>query len=146
MVVTGIRIFSKEGSQMDFDPADLFLSLEKWGSLRWCLLFIDGVIKPGQDIAWNEIVEKVNRSPNGCQITWLECQNLISQFFQVYELQMIGARTIDALHRYATDRDMHNACEITLELIDGSVWEIYTNNIEIISFLKSEYHNNELIL
>jgi hypothetical protein len=105
----------------------------------WSILLLDGTPNPGRGKFLTEYQKKIDSSENGLRIEWDDLFRISSEFYQMFEVILIGSKTINLLHTYETESEMIRACDIVIELIDCAFWEIYTKNKNIIQNIETTF-------
>lgn len=115
---------------------DILKQIDKTKEFIWKVLWLEatGKLKEGNIV---DFEKKVNSSDNGYSIDFSELLDFAKSIDQVLEIVLIGSTKIDHLKRYQTDQEMKNTCELCIELIDSSYWEISTNDDEFVTSIAS---------
>ncbi len=143
MKTMGIRIFLNDILRIKL--SDVLAEIPNGDSFLWSILFIDGTPNPGQGKHLAEYKNQINESEDGLRVEWKDLFNLSSQFYQIFEIIVLGNYDVNALHRYKNETEMYKTCAITIELIDCTFWEIYAKNQEIISNLSKKFPQFEFL-
>ena len=67
------------------------------------------------------------------------------QLFQIYEIIILGCKNQEFLHRYDSDQEMYQSCDIVIELIDCAFWQIFSKNQDLINRIKRSFKEVELL-
>ena len=93
---------------------------------------------------WNQL-ETFKTSDKGTVISWKELYQINEQFKQVIWITIIGSRDKKDLHYYDDDVEMHETCDIVIEVIDGSYCEVFSHDHSFINRLAKYYKDVELL-
>jgi hypothetical protein len=145
MKTYGIRI--SDGSENVLSPtlSDILKVFDKGITLRWGILFLDGIPQPGQGESLVEYEKKINNSEKGLLISWEELNNLSVKFLQMFETIVLGCKNVNLLHRYKEEKEMFKKCDIVIELIDCAFWEVYAKDIKVIERLAEKFKEVEFL-
>lgn len=115
---------------------DILKQINKAGECIWKILWLQatGKLQKGNMI---DFEEEVNNSNTGYFISFPELLKFAESVDQVIEILLIGSHNIDQLRRYESDRDMRNACDYCIELIDSSYWEISSIDDEFMMSMRN---------
>jgi len=145
MKISGIQISDSKENVLAVSLHDVLEEISNGINLYWSILFIDGVIKPKEDLVFSELEININHSKNGLLIKWNDLLKLSNKFFQTYETIVLASKNINVLHRYSNDREMHNECDIVIELVDCAFWNIYSHDQELIDKLMRKFKTVKVI-
>lgn len=109
---------------------------EKGSKLYWSLLSLEDV--RGGTVNVLELEEKVNKSISGLHFTWDSLKKFSLGFHQIIDACFVGCVDESKIPR---DPDRFNFlnCSIVIEMIDGSIWHIESDDVEIINKLRSKF-------
>ncbi len=66
---------------------------------------------------------------------------LVEKFDQVINTTIVGCQEIAKIPSLKPDSNLDTSCEIVLELIDSSVWRIYTKDQKLLQHLQQKFTN-----
>ena len=113
--------------------------------LHWAILSLDGMPNSGQG-KFTTYFKKLIEDSGGClSINWKDLEIISDSFFQIYETIILGSKDKSVLHNYANDEEMYEACDISIELIDCSSWEIFSRDQNLIHKLIEKYKSAKLL-
>ena len=135
----GIRISDVKDNFLVPALSDILEEVTNGESFYWSILFLIGTPCPEEGLFLTEFSEKVNKSQNGVIISWEELNKLSDKFFQVWETLILGCRDVNLLIRYETDEEMYITCDIVIELIDRTFWQVYSKDQNLISRLEKKF-------
>jgi len=93
----------------------------------------------------SELIKKVNSSKQGFPCTFTSLLKISEKIFQEIEVLIIGCKMAENLHRYEEDQKMYEICDIVIEMIDGSFWEVFSYDISWINDLEKKYKQIEFL-
>ena len=124
---------------------ELLLSIPDISSMNWSLLWLDAVSVKNEGEIIMKLQTKTNNSQDGLPCTFESLIEVSKKVFQEIEILIIGCKNKVYCHRYKDDQEMYETCDITIEMIDGGYWEIFSKNIDWINYLASRYTEVEFI-
>lgn len=147
MNAKGIRIFDINKDGFESKLKDILHEIWYGENLKWLITFLGGM--PYRDYAEHilEYQKMVNTSEDGTEIKWNDLNLLSDQYFQIYEIRLLGSINPDSLHRYSftDEEESFEKCDIVIILIDCSFWEIYAKDQDLIEKLKLKFKKTEII-
>lgn len=145
MQTHGIRISDSKDNVLNVKISDILKLIQKGNDLNWCILFLDGVPNSENTNTVNEYKNKINKSKEGLKLKWDEILFIGNQLFQIYEIIILGCKNQEFLHRYDTDQEMYQSCDIVIELVDCAFWQVFSKNKGLINELKIKFKEIELL-
>jgi hypothetical protein len=118
-----IIIKGENGTVLSVSLIDVLKQINKPEEITWKILWLEAVGKLREGVI-TDFEEAVNSSETGYMITFSELLYFAESIDQIYEILLIGSFDNAQLKRYESDREMKNACDYCIELIDSSFWEI----------------------
>jgi len=143
MLIKGIRISDGEDI-LSVKIIDILNLISNKNNLNWMILFLNGMPNPGKGLYLSEYRYKINQK-NGTFINLEDLLLLSDIFFQIYEMVLIGDQNVNRLHRYDSDEEMYELCEIVIELIDCAFWEVHTKDLALINLIENNFKKIELL-
>ena len=141
MKIQGIRITEVLSVKL----SDILKEVPNGNFFFWSILFLDGIPNPGRGEFLAEYKKQINKSENGLRIDWEDLLSLSSQFYQIFEVIVLGSSDVNLLHRYKNEQEMYTTCDIVIDLMDCAFWEIYAKEKNIILRLKKKFPKSELL-
>ena len=123
----------------DFDINHILAMLCDMGIQHWSILSLDIIGDLGQGCSVPRTQKSIQHSEKGLSLSWDGLVNFANKFEQVISILIIGCNSKSSIKRYAYDQDMYKNCTITIEKIDSSHWEIFTQNEAILKRVKSSF-------
>ena len=145
MEMQGILIQDKDNGYLKIKLSDLLEEISQGSSFYWSILFIDGEICSDSDDVSEKIIDPINDSKDGKKISWKELNKLSGKFAQIFDIVVIGSQDQKLLKRYESQKQMCQKCEIVLELLDCSFWQVYSKDKKLISKLMKKFKDTESI-
>ena len=94
--------------------------------LWWSILWIKG-IGHFKDHSMLELEEKINKSILPLQFNLKEIKEILTNMDDIYEITIIGDCNKDNLKKYDNDENMISSCNVVIEKIDSSFWELHVD-------------------
>ena len=113
-------------------------------SPHWNLLWLDGVGHSKEDNIMR-LINNINKSEKGTIYKVDELIELSKKFFQELEVLIVGDKSFKKLKKYNSDKEMREECQYTVELVDGSYWDITSNDVDFLIYLKNNFDGVEVI-
>lgn len=135
---SGIRVISYK-ADMDIKLSDILNEIPNGNLMNWSILFMDALVSLDNGEAKHLFGDDVNESEKGLNISWKDLQKLAEQLFEDLEMLIIGGHELERLHRYKTDREMYESCDVVIEMIDTGYWELFSSDAQLIERLKKKY-------
>jgi hypothetical protein len=88
-----------------------------------------------------DLEENINALPQGLILSWQMLVLLVRGFDQVINTVIVGCQEVSKVPILKPDIDLDTPCEIVLELIDSSVWRIYSKDERLLQHLQHEFSN-----
>lgn len=139
----GIRILDKENRVVTVELPDVLMEVRDGDSFHWAILFLDSMGDLGEGKSIPVFENMINNSQEGLLINWEDLNVLSKKFYQIFDLILIGCRNKDLILRYQNDQEMHNTCDIVIEMIDSSYWEVFAKDLSFIERLEKKFKQVE---
>jgi hypothetical protein len=140
----GIRIYDSKDNVVSVNLLDILDEIHDGNSLNWAILCADLMFIPNNEC--NLITEeKINNSKNGFFISWLDLNHFSKKIYQEIDLTLIGSKDTNKLHRYTDDIDMYENCDLVIEMIDSSYWEVFSHDQKLINRLAKKFNDTKLL-
>ena len=145
MKTFGIRIKDEKNGYIFVELKDILEMIQNGNLLHWSILWLEasGDLGNGQSMILFE--EKIAKNEKGLIISWEDLKSLSTKFDQIIELCIIGCKDKNLLNRYENCNIMYKKCDIVIEMIDGSFWEIHSNDELFINKIKNRFNKIELL-
>jgi hypothetical protein len=130
---------------MSIRLSDILEEIPKDDSLFWSILFVEGTPNPGEGRLLVEYENRIKKSISGLAVTREELLKLSQQYFQMFEIIVLGSKDANLLHRYKDEKEMYKTCDIVIDLIDVASWEIYAKDTSIIQRLEKKFKDFEFL-
>lgn len=143
MKTYGIRISDSKNDVLNVKIRDILQEIQNGDALNWCILFLDGTPNKGEGVFINQYKNKINKFEDGLQLAWEEIFVVTEKFVQIFEITILGCKAKKNLHHYESDQEMHQSCDIVIELIDCAFWQVFSRNPELIKKLKGKFKKTE---
>jgi hypothetical protein len=144
MNTKGIRISDlKEGKCVPL--SELLDTIPNGNQLNWNVLWFDVTPIEKEGKLLTEVQKKIKESKEGISYTFESLSELSKKIFQEIEVLVIGSKNRENTHRYKDDQEMYESCDIVIEMIDGSFWEIFSKDPDWIEQLTKKYREIEIL-
>jgi len=145
MKTKGLRISDKKNNIVSVELSDILKEITRGNSFYWSILYLygTGCLDDGQPMPAFE--EKIKRAKNGFVLTWEELNNLAEKFWDLVDITIIGSKDKSLVKRFDNDEEMHEKCDIVIEMIDSGYWEIFAKDLDLIFRLKNKFKETELL-
>jgi hypothetical protein len=144
MNAKGIRILDNKDRILSPTLFDILEEVPDGNTIYWYILCLEGIGNQGQDSLY-QFEKEINSSINGLFISWNELTLLSDRYFQMFEIVVLGSKNLNQLRRYDSEITMCETCDIVIELIDRTFWEIYSNNTILIARLANKFKDIEFL-
>lgn len=142
MKSTGIRIEDcKENGVISVQLTDILEEIYDGDLFYWSILYLYSVGHLGEGKSLPEFEKQIFDSENGFFISWMELNALAKKFYQVYDITLIACSNKEFLKRYTNDLEMYETCDICIEMVDSSYWEVFSKNENLIARLAAKFKN-----
>lgn len=139
MQIEGIRIKDTKENGVTIQIDEILEKINDGNLFHWAILDLEatGRLKKGYI---TEFEEEITKSKNGYFITWEEIKDLVTQFYQIINIILIGCKDKTFLRRYNKPLEMYENCDIVIEMFDSSYWEVFSNDLGLIENFKSKFN------
>lgn len=107
--------------------------------LNWALLYLYATGDLGENKSIIDFENDIEKSPHGFCLSWQELNQLANKLDQVFDILIVGAISTDMIRKYKEDKDLYLNSYIVFELIDGSCWEVYSEDTSFIEKLAARF-------
>ena len=145
MQAKGIRILDKKNGLVSVELPSIFSEIKNGDSLYWSILYSYATGDLGQGQSIPEYEQKIADFEKGSFISWGELNLLSKKLYDVMDFTLIGCYDQTFLKRYENECEMHDSCDIVIEMIDSSYWEVYSKNEKLIEKLAAKFKQVEFL-
>ncbi len=145
MTTRGIRISDGEGDVLRVKLSDILNTISNGKLFHWAILYLWATGDLGEGKSMPAFEESIKNSEKGLLISWEDIQLLSKQFYQVIEIGLIGCKNKSLLHRYKDNHVMYEQCDIVIEMIDSSYWEVFSKDPDLIERLGEKFKQIEFL-
>lgn len=145
MKTKGIRILDKKNRIVNAELPDILKQIPNGDTFFWSILYLDSTGNLGDGKSIPIFQKQIFDSERGIFITWKELNDLSHKFWDLMDITLIGSKDINFLRRYKNDRDMYETCDIVIEMIDSSFWEVFSKDEQLINRLASKFKEIEFL-
>jgi hypothetical protein len=107
-------------------------------SYGWTIYELDAIGQENINYELGTFCDTINSSEFGYDISWDDLTKKSAQMSQIIDLILVGNHEKTEPLKYTDDADWKLMQSIVIEIVDGSYWEIYTSNNEIIDTCKKK--------
>jgi hypothetical protein len=143
MNTIGIRISDKDDHYLVVTLHDILEEISEGKKYKWAILFLNGVTDENQEIKLFDLQEKITNSNNCLLVCWEKLIQLSTIFDQIYEIVILGCLEAQNLKNYKDNKEMYTSCDIVIELIDCSWWEVFSKDPFLIQRYASKFKNTK---
>lgn len=124
---------------------DLLQSIDDFNKdYFWSLYELDASVKTGGIPGYSDLINKIDSSQTGYCISWNELKNLAEGLDQVINLILVASDKKNDFELYNDSNKWKDKYKISIEIVDGDYWEIYTPNEKLMSFIYNKYNDTEV--
>ena len=145
MTTKGIRILDKKNRIVWVELPDILKEISNGNSLHWSILYLYATGHLGANQAMPVFEQQIRESEKGLLISWEELNGLSQKFWDLMDITLIGCKDRNLLRRYETDQKMYEVCDIVIEMIDSSYWEVFSKDEELINKLAVKFKEIEFL-
>jgi hypothetical protein len=141
----GIRIYDSVNNIISTKLSDILSEIKNANSLNWAILFSDVTPSPNEGKFIIELEKKINKQEKPYEIKWADLISFANKIYQEIDLIIIGCEDKNTLKKYEDEDEMYNVCDIAIQMLDSSYWEIFSKDLELITKLASKFKNIKLL-
>ena len=145
MKTYGIRISDSKNDVLSVKIGDILQEIKNGSVLKWCILFLDGTPNKGEGLFVNDYKRKINELENGFQLDYDDLLLVSEKFSQIFEIIILGSNSKNKPHHYRNDQEMYRSCDIVIELIDCSFWQVFSKDHELTKRLREKFNEIEFL-
>jgi hypothetical protein len=139
MISSGIRIFDKEDGCVSVELKDILGLIENGSAFYWSILYLEATGDLGPNMSIPVFEQEVVQSEKGICLNWSELVTLSDKLFQTMDIVVIGCTDREQIHRYDSDNDMYNSCDIVIQMIDSGYWEIWSQDPNLVQAIERRF-------
>lgn len=98
------------------------------------------IINPSQNLK-----NKFFESQNGVLVSWKELYDIATKLEQIIDITIIGCNDLKLVQRYDTEEEMYKSCDIVIEMVDGSCWEVFSKDENLINGLAAKFKSTQFL-
>jgi hypothetical protein len=141
----GIRISDDVNRVISVDLSDILEEIQNGDSFFWSILDLDASGHLGEGKSIPVFCKQIIESEKGLFIQWDELTSLAKKFFEIVDITIIGCKDKNLLHRYKDNQEMYETCDIVIELISSSFWQVFSKDKQLIDRLASKFKDIEFL-
>jgi hypothetical protein len=145
MKTKGIRISDAINNVISVEIKDILEESQNGHLFYWSILFFygSGHLDRGKSIV--TFAEDIRKNERGFPLTWDELMELIKCFYDVWDITIIGSKDPLLIRKFDSDQEMYESCDIVIEMIDSSYWEVFSKDGNLINRLDAKFKNTKLL-
>lgn len=141
----GIRISDNINNVVNVTLIDILQEIMNEEIHYWSILFLDAIGDLGDKKSIPEFENQILESEKGIFISWKELCNLAKKFEQIIDITILGCKDLESIRRYDIEQEMYESCDIVIEMVDSSYWEIFSKDKSIINRLAAKFKDTQLL-
>jgi len=145
MKTQGIRIWDKNSFGINVDLTEILKMVVGGEFYHWSILFLDVIGFLGEGRSNPDFANRIFESAKGFFISWEDLNLMATKCEQVIDITIIGCKDKKLLVRYDEDQQMYETCDIVIEMLDSTCWEIFSKDDKIIQNLAKKFKKTELL-
>jgi hypothetical protein len=145
MNIYGIRIKDAKRNIVSVKLNDILQMIDNGNLFYWSILWLEASGNLGEGNSIISLEENIANSKNGLIMKWEDLTLLSNKFNQIIELCVVGCKDGYLLNRYSNSEEMYKKCDIVIEMVDGSFWEIHSKDLGFITKIKENFKDIELL-
>ena len=139
MKTQGLRILDRNNDISSVKLKDILEQVSYGEDLCWCILWFDGVGIPSEVAFIEDFMTHMNELENGLLLSWADLNALTSKIDHIVDITILGAKSEQLLHFYENPQQMYECCNVVIEMIDSSHWEVFSIDQPVIDSLTKTY-------
>ena len=141
----GIRILDSENDIVSVKLIDILREIHNGDTFHWSILCLEARGDLGGNKLISEFEKEVEVSEKGFLISWDSLKELSEKLDQIIDMVLLGCRDKRKLRRYKHDQEMCEVCDIFIDMIDSSYWEIFSRDEKLIDRLASKFKSIQFL-
>lgn len=139
----GIRISDKENGVVSVYLPEILNEILNGNNFYWSILFLSCTGNLGEERSVPVFEDQIRKTEKGFSLSWTELNVLAKKFFQIKDITLIGCVGENLIRHYNNDEEMHENCDIVIEMIDCNFWEVFSKDKSLIERLLKKFKNTE---
>lgn len=145
MKTKGIRIFDIEDGVISVTLLDILQEVFYGAYFYWSILYLEAIGHLGEGKSVVVFADEILTSERGIFIKWGELNVLAKKFSELIDIILIGCKNEQDLRKYEKNQDMFETCDIVIQMIDSSFWEIFSKDEDFIKRLAEKFKDIKFI-
>ena len=145
MKIKGIRILDKKNNIISVELPEILEQINDGDSFFWSVLYLYATGDLGEKQSIPFLEQQIKKSERGLLLSWNQLNDLANKFWDLIDITIIGCKDQLMLKKYQDDQQMHEKCDIVIEMIDSGCWEIFSKDLAWIDQLGKKYKKVEFI-
>jgi hypothetical protein len=141
----GICITDKIGHVISVELQDILEEVHNGEEFHWSILFLEVMGDLGEERPVPEFEKQIHDLENGFFINWKDLNTLVQRFEQLINITLLGCKDPNLLQRYEDDQEMYETCDITIEFIDSTYWQVFSKDKKLIDRLAAKFKEIEFL-
>lgn len=137
MKTYGVRISDTKNHIVTVRLPDILQEINNGDQFYWSILFLD--IRGDLKEAKPDFADSVSAMEKGFFFGWDELNNLANKCHQIIDITIIGCKDLNFIQQYEDDEETYNKCDIVIEMIDSSYWEVFSKDVNLINRLATKF-------
>jgi hypothetical protein len=139
MKTRGLRIEDNKNNVVSVKLQDILKEIQNGDLFNWSILYFygSGTLKDGKPIMVFD--EEIRKAKKGLLLNWNELNELSNCFSDVWDIVIIGCKDEKLISRYTNYQTMYETCDIVIEMVDSSYWEIFSKDPDLINKLSLKF-------
>jgi hypothetical protein len=145
VLMEGIRILDNENKAVSVELSDILEEIPNGDGFCWSILCLEGKGHLHNNQSLLALENQINDSKDGFSISWIDLNMLCKKLYEIIDITILGCKNKSFLHRYEHDREMCEACDIVIDMIDSSYWEVFSKDEHLIGRLASKFKHIQFL-
>lgn len=143
MITKGIRILDKT-KFVTVTLQDILSEISNGDQFVWSILYFygDGSLVTKSIMDFESEIKNLEK---GLILKWKDLNELADCFYDVWGILIIGCENKENIIRYETDKKMYETCDIVIEMIDSSYWEVFSKDELLLRKLTEKFNEMEVL-
>ena len=145
MKTNGIRILDKKNQIVCVKLQDILEEIVNGEQFYWSILFFYGTGNLRDDKSIPVFEDEVRKLERGMLIKWDALNLLAGTLDQVVDMLIIASKDLQLISRYKNDIEMYEACDIVVEMVDSSYWEVFSRDEGLVGRLAAKFKDTKFL-
>lgn len=111
----------------------------------WSVLDFYGMGHLENEKSLPDFEKKVCESEKGVILNWKDLDVLSRSINQLFSILLIGCKDRRMIRRFENSKKMYDSCDIVIEMIDSSFWEVFSFDLDFIERLSQKFKETEFL-